>query len=68
MTAGRTCSRLAAWETRLAIALVAFLCTVVTAFAVTFPALSGRVVDQANIIPADTRSAIPPSWMRPAKR
>ena len=58
MTAGRTCSRLPAWETRLAIALVVFLCTVVTAFTVTFPALTGRVVDRANIIPAVTRGAI----------
>jgi uncharacterized protein len=37
---------------------MALLCTVVTAFALTFPALTGRVVDQANIIPAETRSAI----------
>ncbi|MGO9358837.1 MAG: TPM domain-containing protein [Xanthobacteraceae bacterium] len=30
------------------------------AWALTFPALSGRIVDQANIIPADTRAAIEP--------
>jgi uncharacterized protein len=41
-----------------AIALVALLCTVVTAFTFTFPALTGRVVDQANIIAAEARSAI----------
>ena len=28
--------------------------------AVNFPALTGRIVDQANIIPAETRSAIEP--------
>jgi uncharacterized protein len=38
--------------------LVALLCAAVTAFALTFPTLTGRVVDQANIIPADTRAAI----------
>jgi uncharacterized protein len=43
---------------RLAIACLALLCTIAAAFALNFPALSGRVVDQANIIPADTRSAI----------
>ncbi|MFY9685502.1 MAG: TPM domain-containing protein, partial [Pseudolabrys sp.] len=34
------------------------LCTIATAFAVNFPALTGRVVDQADIIQADTRAAI----------
>jgi uncharacterized protein len=38
--------------------LVAALCVATAALALTFPALSGRVVDQANIIPADTRGAI----------
>ena len=42
----------------LAIVFVTLLCTIAAAFAVNFPVLSGRVVDQANIIPADTRSAI----------
>lgn len=40
------------------IALVAWLCAVVTALALTFPALTGRIVDQANIIPASTRAAL----------
>ncbi len=40
--------------------LVALLCAVVTAIALTFPALTGRIVDQANIIPADTRAALEP--------
>jgi len=39
-------------------ALAAFLCAVAIAFALTFPPLTGRVVDQANIIPADTSAAI----------
>jgi uncharacterized protein len=41
-----------------AAALAAFLCFIAIALALTFPALSGRVVDQANVIPADARSAI----------
>jgi len=40
-----------------AIVALVLLCTG-TAFALNFPSLSGRIVDQANIIPADTRSAI----------
>jgi uncharacterized protein len=56
MTAGR--SAIVPASGRLALACVALLCAVAAAFALNFPALSGRVVDQANIIPADTRSAI----------
>jgi uncharacterized protein len=41
-----------------AVTLVALLCTVIAAFALNLPALTGRVVDRANIIPAETRSAI----------
>src|SRR5499426_3940058 len=41
-----------------AVALVALLCAAVTALALTFPPLTGRIVDQANIIPADTRAAL----------
>lgn len=40
------------------LALAALLFAGLCAFAVTFPALTGRVVDQANVIPADTRAAI----------
>jgi uncharacterized protein len=43
---------------RLAIACLALLCTIAAAYGLTFPPLSGRVVDQANIIPVDTRNAI----------
>jgi uncharacterized protein len=39
----------------LALALLALL---PAAFAINFPALTGRVVDQANVIPADSRTAI----------
>ncbi len=43
---------------RLSIAFTALLCTLATCFALTFPPLTGRVVDQANIIQAETRIAV----------
>jgi uncharacterized protein len=43
-----------------AVVLVALGCAIVIAVALTFPALTGRIVDQANIIPADTRAALEP--------
>ncbi len=55
MKAGRTFSLL---EGGLAIAIAALLFTAVNAVALTFPALTGRVVDQANIISAQTRTAL----------
>jgi uncharacterized protein len=58
MNAGRTSSPLAGRGTFLVIAFVALLCTVVTALTLAFPALTGRIVDQANIIPTETRSTI----------
>lgn len=39
---------------------LALLLTALAAFAANLPALTGRIVDQANIIPAETRSAIEP--------
>jgi uncharacterized protein len=60
MTTGRTSSLLARGGWRLAIGIIALLYTALAVFAVNFPALTGRIVDQANIIPADTRSAIEP--------
>src|SRR5882757_7948558 len=45
---------------RLAVAAVALLWTIVAAVALTFPALTGRIVDQANVISADVRSTIEP--------
>ena len=60
MTIGRTSSLLARGGWRLAIGIIALLYTALAVFAVNFPALTGRIVDQANIIPAETRSAIEP--------
>ena len=60
MTPGRTSSVLARDGWRLAIGIIALLYTALVVFAVNFPALTGRIVDQANIIPAETRSAIEP--------
>jgi uncharacterized protein len=45
---------------RLALGLVALLFTAVLGLAATLPALTGRIVDQANVIPAETRQAIEP--------
>src|SRR3954451_22842451 len=44
----------------LALGLVALLFTAARAPAATLPALTGRIVDQANVIPAETRQAIEP--------
>ena len=60
MNAGRTSSPAAGEGMRLAIAFFALLCTVVAAFALTFPPLTGRIVDQANIVTSDARRAIEP--------
>ena len=43
---------------RLAAALMVALFAIAPAFGINFPALTGRVVDQANVIQLDTRSAI----------
>jgi uncharacterized protein len=45
---------------RLALGLVALLFTTILGLAATLPALTGRIVDQANVIPAETRQAIEP--------
>src|SRR5512144_2978702 len=58
MTAGRTPSALGGRGACLTAAIVALLFAIATSFALNFPALSGRVVDQANIIQPATRSAI----------
>lgn len=57
MTAARSFSRLVGAAARSVIAVVALLCAV-AAFAASFPELSGRIVDQANILPADTSAAL----------
>ena len=58
MTAGRSASLLARGGLRAGIGILALLWAVVVAFGVTYPTLTGRVVDEAKIIPAETRSAI----------
>jgi uncharacterized protein len=58
MNGGRIPSAFTGREASLAIAFAALLCTITAAFALNFPALSGRVVDRANIISAATRSMV----------
>ena len=58
MSTGRTAYTLERVGSRLAIVLMVLMCTIATAFTLTLPALSGRIVDQANIIPPATRSVI----------
>lgn len=58
MTAGRVSSAVGRRDMRPIIAIAALLWAVTGALALNFPALSGRVVDQANIIQPSTRSAI----------
>src|SRR3982750_1836037 len=43
-----------------AAAFLALLCLGIGALAANFPALTGRIVDQANVIPAETRGALEP--------
>jgi uncharacterized protein len=58
MTAGRTSSLLTVGRT--AVGVLTLLCVALAAFAANLPALTGRIVDQANVIPADVRGAIEP--------
>src|SRR5471030_1898002 len=60
MRTGRTSSLVARGGWRLAIGVIALLYTALAVFAVSFPALTGRIVDQAKIISADSRNAIEP--------
>jgi uncharacterized protein len=60
MTAGRLASSFLGGGGRLPVALFALLCAGLAVFAAGFPALTGRIVDQANVISADTRNAIEP--------
>ena len=48
------------WTAHICGALAALLLVGLAFAAVIFPALTGRIVDQANIIPAETRNAIEP--------
>jgi uncharacterized protein len=54
----RSSSSFALRGTRAVFVVVVLLAACVAAFAVDFPALTGRVVDQANVIPAVTRQAL----------
>src|SRR5262249_13130975 len=58
MTAGRIASALGRRSMRQALVFVALLFSIAAVFAFSFPALSGRVVDQANLIQPETRIAI----------
>jgi uncharacterized protein len=60
MNAGRTKSPVECGGLRATIGCIALVATALAAFAVNYPALTGRIVDQANIISADTRSSIEP--------
>ncbi|MPZ57565.1 MAG: hypothetical protein GEU91_13910 [Rhizobiales bacterium] len=60
MIAGRRSSPLESGAAHFFIVALALLYAGLAAFAVTFPPLTGRIVDQANIIPASTRAAIEP--------
>jgi len=60
MAAGCTSLLLARGGLRLTIACIALVSTALALFAVNFPALTGRIVDQANIIATDTRNSIEP--------
>src|SRR6266571_7568040 len=60
MIAGQTFPARSIRGPRLAAALALLLWTAIAAAALTFPALTGRIVDQANVISGETRSAIEP--------
>jgi uncharacterized protein len=60
MTAGRPSSRSAGGGARLAVALLGLLFGGLAVAATNFPALTGRIVDQANVLSADTRNALEP--------
>src|SRR5882724_3448790 len=60
MIADGQASRTGGHAKRLALGLVALLFMAVLGLAATLPALTGRIVDQANVISAETRSTIEP--------
>jgi len=55
------------WTAHICGALAALLLVGVAYAAANLPALTGRIVDQANIIPAETRNAIEPKPVEDAK-
>ena len=60
MPANWTALRLAGGRAYPVVVVLMLLWAVTAALAVTFPPLTGRIVDQANIIPNETRNAIEP--------
>jgi uncharacterized protein len=60
MAASRPSYSLLGGGASLPIALVALLCAGLALFAANFPPLTGRIVDQANIISAETRNSLEP--------
>jgi uncharacterized protein len=60
MTLGRSSFSFGVGGAGATFSLVALLCAALGVFAANFPALTGRIVDQANIIPAETRATIEP--------
>src|SRR3974377_1353342 len=58
MTARYRSSPLSRGGARVLTSLVLLLCASLAAFAANFPALTGRIVDQANVIPLDTRNTL----------
>ena len=60
MTAGTVRVSCSGRSTPLTLALLVSLCLGVAALALNFPPLTGRIVDQANIIPRETREALEP--------
>ncbi len=58
MTLGRPSFSFTGGGTRATLAFVALLCAALGVLAADFPALTGRIVDQANVIPAETRAAV----------
>ena len=60
MIVGRSIDRRSVTGLRLAVTAAALLWLAVAAVAQTFPALTGRIVDQANVISADARRIIEP--------
>src|SRR5512137_1725011 len=58
MNAGRIFSAAGGREFLLAVVFTVLLSTIAVAVALTFPPLTGRVVDQANLIQPATRTAI----------
>ncbi len=60
MTAGCRSCFLTRGAAHLPVVLVALLATCLAVVALSFPPLTGRVVDQANVLSADTRNALAP--------